>query len=142
MSQYINLLSYVCIWKVTLILLLALVSKANSWQLSKAKRTVWWGSRETHKLKKKTHCKHYHRDRGGGGAGAFRWFKNIYFILLNHIHYSQPKHLTLHVIKYIKVFPDKPNNFRQFVVCLPLISYPDLSRFGNVGDLGTRLLCC
>ena len=36
-------------------------------------------------------------------------------ILLNHIHHLQ-KQLTLHIIKYIKVFSNKPDSFRQFVV--------------------------
>ena len=50
------------------------------------------------------------------GRGTF-WLvnKTFYFILLNHIHHLQ-KQLTLYFIKYIKVFSDKPNNFRQFVI--------------------------
>ena len=34
--------------------------------------------------------------------------ETFYFILLNHIYHLQ-KQLTLHIIKYIKVFSDKPD---------------------------------
>ena len=60
------------------------------------------------------------KDRGGRGAGGdfSHWAvkKVFYFILLNHIHHLQNGYLPYILLSIIKVFSDKPDNFRQFVV--------------------------
>ena len=51
-------------------------------------------------------------------SGTTFWMVKKYFtdfIFLNHIHHLQ-KRLTLHIIKYIKLFSFKPDSFRQFFV--------------------------
>ena len=53
--------------------------------------------------------------------------ETFYFILLNHIYHLQ-KQLTLHIIKYIKVFSDKPDISDSLSLVLLLNGRLDFNR--------------